>query len=146
MTDEKAPFDPHKLLATGEELATVPELARLLGVSRASLTPLLRGPLYKHVRFVRMPAGTGGHRYSVADVRRAIEPHREALAERRRKADEREAQEQAAAAAARASARTPARISTSEPAPRADASPRRPSVATPPEVVVRRRHGALRGG
>jgi hypothetical protein len=149
MTDEQAPFDPHNLLAAGEELATAPELARLLGVSRASLTPLLRGPLYKHVRFVRMRPGTGGHRYSVADVRRAIEPHLEALGERRRKADEREAQEQAAAAArraARASAPKPAPMTSSEPAPRSDAYPRRPSVPAPPEVVVRRRHGALRGG
>jgi hypothetical protein len=149
MTDEQAPFDPHNLLASGAELATAPELARLLGVSRASLTPLLRGPLYKRVRFVRMRPGAGGHRYSVADVRRAIEPHREALGERRHKADEREAQEQAAAAArkaAMASAPKPAQMSTSNPAPRAVAHARRPNAPPLPEVVVRRRHGALRGG
>jgi hypothetical protein len=148
MTDERAPFDPHSLLASGEELATAAELARLLGVSRASLAPLLRGPLYKHVRFVRMPPGASGHRYSVADARRAIEPHREAIVERRRKADELEAQEQAAAAARKAKASAPkaARLATGNPAPRAEAPPRRPRVASPAEVVVRRRLGTLRGG
>jgi hypothetical protein len=53
MTNEHTPTDPHGLLTSGEALATEPELAKLLGVSRNALGILLRDPLYAHVRFVR---------------------------------------------------------------------------------------------
>lgn len=94
------PIDPHNLLSSGEELATEAELARLLGVSRKVLVSLLRGVLAEQVRFVRY--ANQAWRYSVADARTAVEPHRPAIEARRRKADELEASNRAKAAARRA--------------------------------------------
>src|ERR1700722_3358399 len=89
--------DPHGLLATGEELATAPELAKLLGVSTTVLRGLLGGRLYSLVRFVRYTPGAS--RYSVADARQAIEPHRPDIEARRLRAEEHAAKERAAKAA-----------------------------------------------
>jgi hypothetical protein len=147
---EDSPLDPYGLLEKGEALATEGELARLLGVPRMALAPLLRGPLYKLVRFVRTPPGGGSWRYSVADARVAIEPHRAAIEERRRQADERQAADRAAAAArkaARATSTAP-KPSTGKAAPKAGsakpaASKPAPKSGPPPaEVIARRRPGA----
>jgi hypothetical protein len=131
MTDDQAPCDPHGLLTSGEELATENELAKLLSVPRVVLHKLLHGALYEHVRFVRAPPGAGKWRYSVADARAAIEPHRVAIEERRRKADAREAADRAAAAAREAAKAPPSR----EPAPVASklapAPPRAPARPSP---------------
>jgi hypothetical protein len=112
---------------------------------RNVLNDLLRWALYEHVRYVRMPPGAGGPwRYSVADALRAIAPHRAAIAERRRKADEHEAAERAAAAerrVAKTAAPKPAKA-LSKPAQKTATAPRRAGAASPVEVVVRRRPGA----
>jgi hypothetical protein len=138
--------DPHGLLASAEELATEPELARMLGVSRAVLRELLHGPLYNRVRFVRYTKAPW--RFCVSDARTAIEPHRPAIEQRRRKADEQEAAEQAAAAARRAaSAATPRPAAPRKPEPPPTAmrpaatlkrETSRPSSRQAPEVFVRR--------
>jgi hypothetical protein len=97
-------IDPNNLLTSGEELATERDLARILGVSRKVLCGLLKGAMAKNVRFVRYASEPW--RYSVSDARTAIEPHRAAIQERRRKADELEASNRAKAAARRAAAAT----------------------------------------
>lgn len=94
--------DPHNLLTSGEELADERELAKILGVSRKVLCALLRGAMASHVRLVRYAKSPW--RYSVADARTAIEPHRAAIKERRRKADELDAANRARAAARRKAA------------------------------------------
>jgi hypothetical protein len=88
--------DPHGLLQSGEELATVPELARLFGCSSKALRSLVHGPLYERVRFVRYKDGPT--RYCVADARAAVGPYAEALEARRRCAAELEACERGAKA------------------------------------------------
>ena len=138
--------DPHGLLGSGEELATEPELARVLRVSRAVLRELLHGPLYNRVRFVRYTKAPW--RFCVSDARTAIEPHRPAIELRRRKADEQEAAERAAAAARRAAgAATPRSAAPRKPDPQPTAmkpaaTPKhetpRPSSRQVPEVFVRR--------
>jgi hypothetical protein len=89
--------DPHGLIPSGEPLATVPELARMLGCSGGALKGLLGGPLHKVVRFVRFKPGPC--RYSVADVRAAVEPHRGKIEERRQRAADLETRDRAAKAA-----------------------------------------------
>jgi hypothetical protein len=92
--------DPHGLLGSGDELATEPELARILGVSRNVLREMLHGPLHGLVRFARYVKAP--RRYCISDAQTAIEPHREAIEARRTEAEGREAAERAAAAARRA--------------------------------------------
>lgn len=104
MTD---PLDPHNLLTSGVDLATLPELAELLGVSHKALRALFQtpdGPLYDRVPLVRSPKGGGPWRYSVADARAAIAPFLPEIEARRQRAAEREARERAAKAARMASA------------------------------------------
>jgi len=98
MTTNADTLDPHGLLAAGVEVATPPELARLLGISRRALEPLLRLELADRVRFVRTPPGRGKWRYSVDDAKAAIAPLRPALEEARRRADAQQAADEAAAA------------------------------------------------
>jgi hypothetical protein len=92
------PIDPHGLVNAGVELATPPELAKLLGVSRSVLEPLLRHELAERVRFVRTPPGGGKWRYSVDDAKAAIAPLRPALEEARQRAAAQQAVDQADAA------------------------------------------------
>jgi hypothetical protein len=141
--------DPHGLLAIGEELATIPELARLLDVSGTILRGLLGGPLYERVRFVRYAPGQW--RYSVADARAAIEAHRPDIEARRQRAAEQEARERAArteklAAKAstslpKASATTRSTATAPDLAPSTKPSPAKPSAPArgEPEVFVIRR-------
>jgi hypothetical protein len=149
MTDDIQPIDPHNLLASGEELATEAALAKLLSVPRDVLHSLLHGPMHELVRFVRMPPGGGPWRHSVADARQAIEPHRGAIAERRRKADERQAANVAAAedrrgtkAAAHKAHVARKAAKAAKAAPKTVAPPHRAGAASPVEVLVRRRPGA----
>jgi hypothetical protein len=156
MTDTAPPevTDPHGLLATGEELATIPELARLLDVSGTVLRGLLGGPLCERVRFVRYAPGQW--RYSGADARVAIEAHRPDIEARRQRAAEQEAHERAARTeklAAKASTSPPkasvtTRSTATTPAlvPSTKAATARPTSARPsapargePEVFVMRR-------
>jgi hypothetical protein len=138
--------DPHGLLGSGDALATEPELARILGVSRNVLHEMLHGPLHGLVRFVRYVKAP--RRYCIADAQTAIEPHREAIEGRRREAEGREAAERAAAAARRADriadaearVRTkPGRSPTTSRVAAPKREPPRPSVRPGgPEVLVRR--------
>lgn len=90
--------DPHRLLATGEALATEGELAKILGVSRAAMRPLLQRALGA-IRYLR--GDSPPRRYSVADARSVVEPVRAELEARRRFADARQAAEIAGAEARR---------------------------------------------
>jgi hypothetical protein len=147
-------IDPHNLIATGAELATEGDLARLLGVSRSVLGSLLQGELYRSVRHVR-----DGTRhlycvddYCVDDARTAIAPRMAAIEVRRKAAAEPEARERADGAERRqakadAHARHIARKAAAHNrpvarsgAPKLQPSPR-PGVGrnVVPEVFVRRR-------
>jgi hypothetical protein len=95
--------DPHNLIASGEPLAIPRDLAPMLSVSRMAIEALLKGPLYPLVRFVRYNHGPA--RYSIADARRAIEPHRAKLEARRQRAADLEISERAAKAARIAAAK-----------------------------------------
>lgn len=85
-------YDPEALLASGEPLATIPELAKLLGCGAKRLKPLLARKMYSEVRFLHQAEGP--RLYCVADVRNAFEPLREGIMAARAKheADERAAQ------------------------------------------------------
>jgi hypothetical protein len=95
MNEREVIVDPHGLLQSGEELAILPEVARLLGCSGKALRELLAGPLSGRVRYLREKVAT---RYCVTDVRAAVEPHRQALGERRQRAAELETSDRAAKA------------------------------------------------
>jgi hypothetical protein len=145
MNEQHVIADPHGLVRSGEELAPLPELARLLGCSGKALRELLGGPLSGRVRFVRYEGGP--RRYCVADARAALEPHREALEERRRRAAEIEERERAAKAAkaAATAARHEALLAAKERV-RAKRAPgrgqmepkRQPDRPAEPEVFVRK--------
>lgn len=100
-TDEERARDDQALLASGEPLATMAELATLLGVNASSIRHAMRRPDASPVRSVRATPETPA-RFSVADVRAVVEPHRGALEERRRRAEALEAEERAAAKAKKA--------------------------------------------
>ncbi len=140
----QAPIDPHGLLVSGEAIATEAELARLLGVSRALLGPLLRGAMHAAVRFV--DAKPSPRRFSVADARVAIAPHMPALEAHKRQAAERQEAEQAAARArreAKAAAHALHMANKRRPPPQARSMQRAEpkSKQQQPEVFVRRRPG-----
>lgn len=144
MTDTpQAPIDPHGLLLSGEDLATEAELARLLGVSRALLGPLLRGAMHGAVRFV--DAKPFPRRFCVADARAAIVPHMPAIEAHKRQAAERQEAEQAAAKArrdAKAAAHALHVANKRRPAPQPRPLQRGESKSKQqPEVFVRRRPG-----
>jgi hypothetical protein len=94
MNDHHGVSDPCGLLQTGEELATLPEVARLLGCSGKALRELFAGSLSGRVRYIRKDEGPA--LYCVTDASAAVDPHREALAERRQRAADRETSERAA--------------------------------------------------
>jgi hypothetical protein len=95
MNEPHAISDPCGLLQSGEELATIPDVARRLGCSGRALRKLLVG-LAGRVRYMRKVGEPA--LYCVADVRAAVEPHREGLAERGRRAADLETRERAAKA------------------------------------------------
>jgi hypothetical protein len=89
--------DRFGLLESGEELASLGQLALALGCSNNVLRELLAGPMRKSVRWARRePAPTV---YSIADARAAFEPHRAEVEARRLRAIELEATGRAARAA-----------------------------------------------
>ncbi len=92
------PLDPHNLVAKGEVLATVPEIAKLLGLSRSELDSVLHGELAGRVHFVRTPPGGGKWLYAVEDAKAAIAPLLPALDEARKRRAERQARDRADAA------------------------------------------------
>jgi hypothetical protein len=104
--------DPHGLFLSGEPLATLPELARMIGCSAKALRGLLDGPLCLRVRYVHR--NPGPCLYAVADVLAAVEPHRGQIEERRLRAAEHEAAERAAKVA-RATGRQEAHAALQEP-------------------------------
>jgi hypothetical protein len=71
-SDPQVLADPHGLVATGEPLATLPELARMIGCSGRLLHSLLSRRLSDRVRHVRYRPGAT--RYHVQDVLTAVEP------------------------------------------------------------------------
>jgi hypothetical protein len=152
MTDdpmtEPQTTDPHGLLLSGEELATLSELARLLGCSGRALSELLQGPLHARVRFVRSKPGPW--RYSVKDALVAIEPHRVEIEARRQRAVELEASNRTAKAARIAATTAPA-VKPTTMAPTTSSKPatkptpkRSPLRARSPEVVIVARSAAPR--
>lgn len=89
--------DRFGLLESGEELASLGQLALAVGCSNNVLRELLAGPMRKSVRWARRePAPTV---YAVADARAAFEPHRAEVEARRLRAIELEATGRAARAA-----------------------------------------------
>jgi len=100
-TDEERARDDQALIASGEPLATMAELAILLGVNASSIRHVMRRPDASPVRSVRATPEIAA-RFSVSDVRVAVEPYREALEERRKRAEALEVEERAAARAKKA--------------------------------------------
>jgi hypothetical protein len=66
----------------------------MIGCSARALHSLLRGPLKETVRHVRYRPG--GTRYHVRDVTTSVEPLKQEIEERRRRAEELEATDRAA--------------------------------------------------
>lgn len=143
-SDPQVLADPHGLVATGEPLATLPELARIIGCSGRALHSLLSRRLNNRVRHVRYRPG--GTRYHVQDVLTAVEPLKPELEEHRRRAEELEASNRAAKAARLAAAEA---AQSARKAKQARRSSRGPSQTAPkrassaevvnPEVVIVRR-------
>lgn len=100
-TDEERARDEAALLASGEPLATLPELSALFGFSGASLQHVLKHSQAPLVRYVRAD-GVSRARYAVSDVRAVVESHRVELEERRRRAEAQQAAERAASDARKA--------------------------------------------
>jgi hypothetical protein len=97
-TDEERAADDAALLATGEPVAGLSEIAPMLGVSTKTLRWVVHregGPL---IRYVSSPRPV---RFCIADVRAAVEAARPEIEDRRRRAEAIEAAERARAEAAR---------------------------------------------
>jgi hypothetical protein len=158
MTNETATepevTDPHELLESGQELATLAQLARLLSCSARMLNELLQGPLNARVRFVRRKPGPW--LYSVTDARVAVEPYRAAIEARRQRAIELEASNRAAKAARIAASQvappkpevmvtTPIAKPAAKPSPVSTKQPPMPKSRAPsPEVIVLPRRPSVR--
>jgi hypothetical protein len=136
--------DAHGLLASGEPLATAPELAKTIGCSARVLRELLRGPLADRVRRVEY-YNPGPWRYAVADALEAVKPHLAWIEERRQRGIEHEAAERAAREAKKTAAPAPKPASApkakvSKPATRAPGPVATSSRGTSgPEVFITRR-------
>jgi prophage antirepressor-like protein len=167
-TEEQRAADDRALLGSGEPLATLAEVAAMIGISAKNVRRVLSRDDARPVRYVKATSESPS-RFAVADVKAAVEPHRQEIEERQRRAMAQAAQESAAARAkktARAVAhathvaakagRPPRRSAAStgagsrapgpgKPASKAHATPfpARPDRGRPePEViVVRRRPG-----
>jgi hypothetical protein len=147
-TDEERARDDQALLASGEPLATMAELAVLLGVNASSIRYVMRRADASPVRSVRATPESPA-RFSVSDVRAVVDPHRKSLEERRRRAEALEAEERAAARAKKAAraiahaAHVAAKVARSKGGPasnrRAKSPPPAGSGAAPPPVPSRRK-------
>jgi hypothetical protein len=144
--------DRFGLLESGEELASLGQLALALGCSNNVLRELLAGPMRKSVRWARRePAPTV---YSVVAARAAFEPHRAEVEARRLRAIELEATGRAARAAriAAADAANIALRATQKPTKPTErklankAPPPRQAAPQPraPEVIVLARRPSVR--
>ncbi len=164
-SDEQREADDRALLSSGEPLATLAEVAAMIGMSAKNIRRVLSRDDVPLVRYLKATLESPS-RFAVADVRAAVEPHRQEIEERQRRAlahaaEEREAAgaKKAARAAAHAAhvaaktARAPRRPApsasagsrapgSSAPASKAHSArfPARPAGARPePEVIVMRR-------
>jgi hypothetical protein len=139
--DRDAAHDPHGLIASGEPLATMPELREREGFSGKALRALFGGHCYPRpdatgpvVRFVSSPPGSAvPWLYSLADACAAVEAHRGALETRRQLGIDREARDRAAKAARLAARKVP-KVKVPKSAP-----PMLAATTNAPEVLVRRR-------
>jgi hypothetical protein len=155
-TKEQQVTDPHRLLESGEDLASLSELASMLGCSNNALHKLLDGPLRGAVRWARREPAPAV--YCVADARAGFEPLRAEVEASRRRAIEVQEAARAAKAARIAAANSPtAKTQTMDPKARPVAKPtqqeqrsakdfpisrRQPPVT--PEVIVLRRRPSVR--
>jgi hypothetical protein len=146
-TDEQRAADDAALLASGEPLALLSEIAGMLGVSVKTLRWVVHregGPL---VRYLSSPRPV---RYCIADVRAALEAARPDIEARRRRAEEIEAAERVRAEEPRAAKAAGPRKTTHVKArakPRGVTPSSAPVSATRstqagPEVLVVRRPGS----
>jgi hypothetical protein len=100
-TDEERARDEAALLASGEALATLPELSALLGFSAGGIRQVLNHGDASPVRYIRANGETRA-RYAVTDVCAVVESHRADLEERRKRAEAQQAAERGAAEARKA--------------------------------------------
>jgi hypothetical protein len=167
-TDEQREADDRALLASGEPLATLAEIAATIGMSAKNIRRVLSRDNVPLVRYLKATSESPS-RFAVADIKAAVEPHRQEIEERQRRALAHAAEEHAAAVAKKAAraaahavhiaaktARAPRR-----PAPSTGSGPRAPGTGTaatkaqsarfpprpggarpePEVIVVRRRSG-----
>lgn len=155
MNETPETIDPHNVLTSGEALATAPDLARMLGISRRDAEHFLNLGPYRQtpgtppiVRFAKKPGGPW--LFCIADARAAIEGVRPAIEERRRLAQQAQAADVARGEANRkarqeAHAALMSRKAAKGSAPKPAAQPKpapvmaRPASAKGPEVIVMRR-------
>jgi hypothetical protein len=100
-SDDERARDEAALLASGEALATLPELSALLGFSAAGIRGVLNHGDASPVRYIRAN-GESRARYAVADVCAVVESRRADLEERRKRAEAQQAAERGAAEARKA--------------------------------------------
>jgi hypothetical protein len=144
-TDEQRAADDAALLASGEPLELLSEIAPVLGVSVKTLRWVVHREGAPLVRYISAPRPV---RYCIADVRVAVEAARPEIDARRRRAEEVEAAERARAEEARAANAAAPRKTTHT---KARAKPRAAAAApvsttrsthSGPEVLVVRRPGS----
>jgi hypothetical protein len=143
-TDEERAADDAALLATGEPLAGLSEIAGMLGVSAKTLRWVVHREGAPLIRYVSSPRPV---RFCIADVRAAVEAARHEIEARRRRAEEIDAAERARAEAARAAKAAPRKKLRVAAPGRARAVTVAPISATrtkqsAPEVLVVRRPGS----
>jgi hypothetical protein len=100
-SEEQRAADDRALLASGEPLATLAELAAMIGVSAKNVRRVLNRDDVPLVRYVKATSESPS-RFAVADVKAAVEPHRHEIEERQRRALALAAEERAAAGARKA--------------------------------------------
>jgi hypothetical protein len=100
-TEEQRAADDRALLASGEPLATLAELAAMIGVSAKNVRRVLNRDDVPLVRYLKATSESPS-RFAVADVKAAVEPHRHEIEERQRRALALAAEERAAAGARKA--------------------------------------------
>ena len=140
-TDEQRAADDAALVASGEALATLPEIGALLGVS----VNVLRGVFQrKGAAMVRYLSSSRPVQHCVADARAAVEAARPEIDARRRRAEEIDRSQRAqgeATRAAKAAAKQPefsAPVKAKPVSARAVVPVTRPRSAGPEVVMVRR--------
>jgi hypothetical protein len=121
-TDEQREADDRALLASGEPLATLAEVAAMIGVSAKNIRRVLGRDDVPLVRYIKATSESPS-RFAVADVKAAVEPHRQEIEERQRRALAHAAEERAAAGAKKAAR---AAAHTAHVAAKTARSPRRP--------------------